>query len=118
MSRRFGPAKPPLRWTAALFAFATNMLLVTVTNGLVQTLGLPAEYEVLATLVAPLIAGALTALYAQYRGGIHAFLGGMLSILPLAVFIFNGAWQLAIFAGAFCTLGGALTELLQRRFRR
>ena len=107
--------KPPLKWTAILFAFAANILLVTVTNGLVQTLHWPPEYEVLATLVAPLIAGILTALYVPYRGGMHAFWGGMLSILPLAVFIFGGVWQLAVFSGCFCTLGGALTEVLLRR---
>lgn len=110
--------KPPLKWTAILFAFAANILLVTVTNGLVQTLHWPPEAEVLATLVAPLVAGILTALYVPYRGGMHAFWGGMLSILPLAIFIFNGVWQLGVFAGSFCTLGGALTEVITRRTRR
>ena len=111
-------SKPPLKWTAILFAFAANILLVTVTNGLVQTLHWPPEFEVLATLVAPIVAGILTALYVPYRGGMHAFWGGMLSILPLAVFIFGGVWQLAVFSGCFCTLGGALTEVVLRRSRR
>ncbi len=110
--------KPPLKWTAILFALAANLLLVTVTNGLVQTLHWPSEYEVLATLFAPLLAGILTALYVPQRGGMHAFWGGMLSILPLAVFIFDGVWQLAVFSGCFCTLGGALTEVMTRRSRR
>jgi hypothetical protein len=110
--------KPPLKWNAILFAFAANILLVTVTNGLVQTLHWPPEMEVLATLVAPLLVGILTALYAQQRGGMHAFLGGMLSIPPLVIFIFNGVWQFAVFAGCFCTLGGALTELMLRRTQR
>jgi sugar phosphate permease len=113
-----GMNKPPLKWTAILFAFAANVLLVTVTNGLVQTLQWPPEFEVLATLIAPLGAGILTALYVPQRGGMHAFAGGMLSILPLAVFIFNGVWQLAVFCGCFCTLGGALTEMMTRRSRR
>ena len=111
-------SKPPLKWTAILFAFAANILLVTVTNGLVQTLQWPPEFEVLATLVAPVVAGILTALYVPYRGGMHAFWGGMLSIFPLAIFIFGGVWQLAVFAGCFCTLGGALTEVVLRRARR
>lgn len=123
MSRRFrrvadDPPKPPLRWEAALFAFATNMLLVTVLTGLVQTLPLPVEFEVLATVGGPLLAGVLTAFYARYRGGMHAFWGGMLSILPLTFFIFQGNWQPALYAGAFCTMGGALTEVIQRRFQR
>jgi hypothetical protein len=111
-------SKPPLKWTAILFALAANILLVTVTNGLVQTLQWPPESEVLATLVAPLVAGILTALYVPYRGGMHAFWGGMLSIVPLAIFIFGGVWQLAVFSGCFCTLGGALTEVVLRRSRR
>ena len=111
-------SKPALKWTAILFAFAANILLVTVTNGLVQALRWPPEFEVLATLVAPVVAGILTALYVPYRGGMHAFLGGMLSIFPLAIFIFGGVWQLAVFAGCFCTLGGALTEIVLRRARR
>ncbi len=109
--------KPPLRWTAVLFALAVNMLLVTVFRGLVQVVGMPFELNVLDTMVVPLLAGVLTAFYAPYRGGMHAFLGGMLSIPLLAIFIFDGIWQFAIFAGAFCTLGGAITELALRRNR-
>ena len=91
------------------------MLLVTLTNSLVQTMNWPPEFEVLATLVAPLTAGVLTALYAKGRGGMHAFLGGLLSVLPLMLFVFGGVWQLAVYAGCFCTLGGALTEIAMRR---
>ena len=61
--------KPPLRWTAILFALAVNMLLVTVFRGLVQVVGMPFELNVLDTMVAPLLAGVLTAFYAPYRGG-------------------------------------------------
>lgn len=110
-------AKAPLRWTGVVFAFATNLLLVTVVNALVQTLQLPAEFEVLATLVAPVTAGVLTALYVGARGGMHAFLGGMVSVLPLWLLIFNGVWQPAFLAGCFCTLGGAVTEILIRSRR-
>jgi peptidoglycan/LPS O-acetylase OafA/YrhL len=112
------PAKPPLKWTAVLFAFAANMLFVTLANSLVQAAHWPPEFEVLATLVAPFLAGLLTALYARGRGGMHAFLGGLLSVLPLLVFTFGGVWQLAVFAGCFCTLGGALTEIAMRRTGR
>ena len=110
-----GKGKPPLSWKGALFAFATNLLLVTVGTSLVQTLRLPIEFETIATLAAPLLTGVLTALYSGQRGAMHAFLGGMLSILPLTVFIFDGAWQPALYAGAFCTIGGALAEILLRR---
>ncbi len=109
--------KQPLKWTAVLFAFAANLLLVTLANGLVRTLQWPVEFEILATLIAPLSAGILTAFYAPHRGAMHAFLGGMLSILPLGLFIFDGVWQFAIYAGCFCTLGGALTEIIARRLR-
>lgn len=115
MKQELSTPKAPLRWTAVLFALAANMLLVTLANSLVQSLQWPPELEVLATLVAPLAAGVATALYARVRGGMHAFLGGMLSVLPLAAFVFGGVWQLAVFAGCFCTLGGALTEIILRR---
>jgi len=110
--------KPPLRWTGVLFALAANMLLVTVFRGLVQVVGMPFELNVLDTMVAPLLAGTLTAFYVPHRGGMHAFLGGMLSVPLLGLFIFDGVWQFAIFAGAFCTLGGAITELALRSRRR
>jgi len=109
--------KPPLRWEGAVFAFASNLLLVTVLTGLVQTTQLPIEFEIIATLFGPLLAGVLTAFYVRERGGMHAFLGGMLSVLPLTFFIFQGSWQPALYAGAFCTIGGALTEVILRKRR-
>lgn len=115
MSRGVSTPKPPLKWTAVLFALAANMLLVTLTNSLVQTQRWPPELEVLATLAAPVLVGIMTAFYARGRGAMHAFIGGMLSILPLGIFVFNGTWQLAIYAGCFCALGGALTEVITRR---
>ncbi len=108
-------AKPPLSWKGVLFAFAANMLLVTVGTGLVQTLRLPIEFEIIATLIGPMLTGVLTAFYTRQRGAMHAFLGGMLSVLPLTFFIFGGAWQPALYAGAFCTIGGALAEIVLRR---
>lgn len=115
--RRATPAAPKaqLRWEGAIFAFASNLLLVTVLTGLVQTTRIPIEFEIIATLFGPLLAGMLTAIYVRQRGGMHAFLGGMLSVLPLTFFIFQGSWQPALYAGAFCTIGGALTEVVLRR---
>ena len=110
-----GNVKPPLSWKGVLFAFAANMLLVTVGTGLVQTQRLPIEFETIATIAGPMLTGVLTALYTGQRGAMHAFLGGMLSVLPLTFFIFGGAWQPAIYAGAFCTVGGALAEIMLRR---
>lgn len=107
-------AKPPLRWTAVLFAFAATLLLVTVMDGLVRTMQLGPSFEALATLVAPFTAGVLTAFYAGTRGGMHAALGSLLSVPVLAIFIFNGVWVAAVLAGCFCILGGAITEILLR----
>jgi hypothetical protein len=56
----------------------------------------------------------LTAFYARVRGAMHAALGSVLSVPVLAIFIFNGVWIVALLAGCFCTLGGAITELLLR----
>jgi hypothetical protein len=111
------PDKGPIRFTGILFALAANMFLVTAADALVQGLGLPISFEVLATLVAPFIAGTATALYVKQRGGVHAFIGGMLSIPLLTYLVFGGYWQFGIFAGAFCGLSGALTEIFLRRGR-
>ncbi len=107
--------KPPLRWTGVLFALAANVLLVTLADGLAQRLGGSVNWETLATIAAPVLAGMLTAFYAGSRGAMHAFLGGALSAPILTVWVFSGAWPLAVFAMAFCTLGGAFTELAMRR---
>lgn len=114
-SKRSTSAKPPLRWTGVLFALAANVLLVTLADVLVARLGGGLNWEALATVGAPLLAGILAALYAGTRGAMHAFLGGALSAPILTVWVFAGAWQLAVFAMAFCTLGGAFTELAARR---
>ncbi len=72
--KRRRPAEPraQLRWEGAIFAFASNMMLVTALTGLVQSQRLPIEYEVLATLFGPLLAGVLTAMYVRQRGGRRA----------------------------------------------
>ncbi len=107
--------KPPLRWTGIVFALASNLLLVTVADHVVRLLNLYPQAEIVAAMVAPLSAGALTALYTKERGGMHAFLGGLFSLPLLILYIFPGLWQLAAFAAAFCSLGGVLTEILVRR---
>jgi hypothetical protein len=109
------PARPPIRWAGVLFACAANILLVTLMDALVRTLQLNTTFEVLATLAAPLLVGALTTIYVGKRGGIHAFLGGMITIPVLALLTFGGVWAPAILAGAFCGMGGAVTEALTRR---
>lgn len=107
--------KPPLRWTGILFAFAANLLLVTLADLLVQRLGLAVEFELAATFVAPLVAGAASGFYVPYRAAVHTFWGAMVSIPVLALFVFGGVWPPAVLAGAFCALGGALTEIARRR---
>ncbi len=109
------PGKGPIRVTGILFALAANMFLVSAADALVQGLSLPISYEVLATLVAPFIAGTATAFYVKQRGGVHAFLGGLLSIPLLTYLVFGGFWQFGILAGAFCGLSGAITEIFLRR---
>lgn len=121
MTRRKGGAqtatsdKGPIRATGILFALAANVLLVTGADMLVRRLGLPLSYEALATLVAPVIAGVATALYVRQRGGIHAFIGGLISMPILTYLVFGGVWQFGILSGAFCGLAGALTEIFLRR---
>ena len=110
-------AKTPLRVTGVLFALAANLLLATVADILVRSSSLSFSYETLATVIAPVIAGVLTALYVRQRGAVHAFLGGMLSTPVLALYVFGLNWQAAVFAGAFCGVGGSMAELLMRQRR-
>ncbi len=107
-------SKLPLRWTGVVFAFAANLLLTTGADMLAEYLPFGPYAELLATIAGPLLAGVLTALYVRERGGMHAFIGGMLSVVVLGLFIFRLNWQYALLSGAFCTLGGALTELTMR----
>lgn len=108
-------AKTPIRVTGVLFALAANLLLATAADILVRSFSLSFSYEILATVIAPVIAGFLTALYVRQRGAVHAFLGGMLSIPVLALYVFGLNWQAAVFAGAFCGVGGSMAELLLRQ---
>ncbi len=107
--------KAPIRVTGVLFALAANLLLTTGADIVVRRLQVSLDYEIIATLVAPFIAGVLSALYVRQRGAVHAFIGGMLSIPLLALYVFALNWQFAAFAGAFCGLGGAMTEILLRQ---
>lgn len=120
MSRRTQTSvkKTPLLWTGILFALAANLLLVTVANMLVEQWQPQPALAMLITLLAALLAGAFTALYVRQRGGMHAFIGGLVSIPILALFILTGLWQTAILCGAFCIVGGALTEIFMRRRKR
>jgi hypothetical protein len=109
------PGRPPLYLSGVIFALAANLLLPTTVEVLLARWELGPLFLLLVGVVAPLIAGALTASYTRVRGGMHAFIGGMLSVPILGLFIFTGSWQVALLAGAFCTLGGALTELVLRQ---
>lgn len=109
------PPRQPLRWQGVVFAFAANLLLVTGGDALARQLQIGINAELLATIVGPLIAGAATALYIRNRGGMHALLGALISLPIIAFVIFPTAWPLAVFAAAFCTMGGAITEILLRR---
>ncbi|MCB9138770.1 MAG: hypothetical protein H6642_10515 [Caldilineaceae bacterium] len=108
------PARPPLRWTGILFAAAVNTLLVSAVQVLLNAAGLGLSFELFATMIAPLAAGVITALYVKQRGGMHATLGGLLSIPLVTYFAFDGIWQFGVLAGAFCGLAGTITEILTR----
>jgi len=98
-----------------LFAVAMNLVLVTLADLAVQQLGLAVTPSVVVRLIAPFVAGLLTTLYIGQRGGIHAFLGGLISIPLLALFVLTGAWRVSLLAGALCALGGVLMETISRR---
>jgi hypothetical protein len=115
--RTTAPGRPPILWTGVIFALAANLLLSTVATMLLGRLASDAAYSFwfVPVLITPLLAGYMTALYVRQRGGIHAFLGGMISVPLLGIYIFSGNWPLALFAGSFCTLGGTLTERITRK---
>ena len=100
-------SKAPIRWQGVVFAFAANLLLVTVFDAIAGESGSSA----LPTVFAPLIAGAATALYTQTRGGLHALIGALIALPIIVVLVFPTTWPLAVFASLFCVLGATLTEL-------
>ncbi|MCB9147778.1 MAG: hypothetical protein H6641_03385 [Caldilineaceae bacterium] len=104
------PARPPLRPAGVLFALLMNLILLTLLSLLATTLGWPRNALLTSAIVVALAVGGLTARYVGARAGIHAFLGGMLSIPLLGWIAFGGDWQIAFFGGAFCALGGILVE--------
>lgn len=113
---KHAPQSPvPIQWTGVIFAIACNMLLVTVVDLAIRDRGLAVTLAVALRLLAPIVAGVLTAYYVRQRGGIHAFIGGMISIPLLAFLVFQGNWQSALLAGALCALAGALAEVLLRK---
>ncbi len=115
MSRTTKP-KPALRIAAILFALAFNVMMVSIALLAGESLGLPANLTVGLTLAAAVVAGIATAFYGRTRGGIHAFVGGMISIPILLFFVLPGdnlPWT--ILAGSFCAVGGIFGEILQRR---
>jgi hypothetical protein len=107
--------KEPLRWTGILFAFAATILFVTAADALTNILRTGESSRTLATVFAPLTAGAATAIYTRQRGGLHALIGATLALPVLAFVVFPTAWPLAIFAILFCIMGAAVTELGLRR---
>ncbi len=111
--------KPPLLWTGGLFGLAANLFLVTVADSLVELLQMDSRFAgmagLIAVLIGALLAGVFTGLYVRQRAGIHAFIGGMLSIPILGLFIIPARWQTALLCGALCTLGGVISELVTRR---
>lgn len=108
--------RAPIQWAGILFALAANLMFVNLAHRLVGALTLEMTFEVVATFFAPLLVGAATAWYVKRRGGIHAFIGGMLSVPLLVMMIFENNWPFALIAGAMCGLGGSLTELAMRKW--
>lgn len=108
--------RPPLRPSGLVFAFALNLLLVTL--ALFAGSALAASTSLLAglPLIAAVLAGLATALYVGQRAAIHAALGALVSVPVLALFVLpTPNWSYAFLCAAFCTLGGILAEFRQRR---
>ncbi len=107
---------PRLRITGILFAFALNLLLVSLAFFVTTRWGWSAGTIVAAMFAIALVAGLATTLYVGPRSGIHAFIGGLLSAPVLALFVLPaGNFPYALLAGSFCAIGGILGEFLHRR---
>jgi hypothetical protein len=106
-----------LRISGVAFALTANLLTATMASMAAYSLQLSGLTEVIVSLAGPVLAGVSTALYTGSRGGMHSFIGGMLSIPILAYVVFANDWRLAILAGSVCALAGALTEKLSAIYR-
>ncbi|MCE7980775.1 MAG: hypothetical protein DYG89_06250 [Caldilinea sp. CFX5] len=106
--------KATLQWTGILFAVAVTLLLVTVVDLVIGAQGLAVGVAAALRLLAPIVAGVLTTLYVRRRGGIHAFIGALIALPLMALFVFHGNWQSAVLATMLCALAGAVSEVLLR----
>jgi hypothetical protein len=109
--------KAAMQWTGILFAIAATLLLVTVVDLLITDQGLTVGVAAALRLLAPIVAGVVTALYVRQRGGIHAFIGAIVALPLMALFVFQGNWQSAVLAAALCALAGAVSEIVLRNRR-
>ncbi|MEZ4622799.1 MAG: hypothetical protein R2867_45885 [Caldilineaceae bacterium] len=112
-NRKIVRERARLNWVGVLFGVALNLLLVTLADYLVLQLAPTTGLSVTVRLVAPLLAGLLTALYGEERYARlfgwpdqHSAVGALCSKL--------GAWQLSLLAGVLCALAGAVTEVARR----
>lgn len=113
-----GNTKPPIRILAVIFAALLNLILVSLVFLASSTWLWSRGTTLLIVAAMGVLAGVLTAFYVGRRSGIHAFLGGMLSIPLIGWLSSSGDWQMAIYAGASCALGGLLLEKFgPERFR-
>lgn len=117
MQQKSTATAPAIRITGIIFALAANLLLVTVGDYVITAQGLGVNSSVAVRLLLPLLAGAATTLYVGRRGGIHAMIGGMISVPIIALAILPGAWRVSLLVGALCALGGAVIEVMWRRRR-
>lgn len=117
MPQKSTAATPSIRLTGIIFALAANLLLVTVADYLITALDLGVNPSVAVRLLLPFLAGAATTLYVGRRGGIHALIGGMISVPIIALAILPGAWRVSLLVGVLCALGGAVIEVVWRRRR-
>ncbi len=109
------PQRPPLRLAGIVFALALNLFLVSVVFLTAGSWGVEGSLLIAALLTVAVAAGVLTTLYVGARSGIHAFIGGLLSVPFIGFFVVPNNWGFALLAGSFCALGGIAGEFFHRR---
>lgn len=107
--------REPLNWLGVFFAVVATLFVVTLVSYVAQALLAGSRWGLPLTLISALLSGIGTAFYVKARGGMHAFLGGLISMPFLAIFTFGGQWQPAVIAGALCGMGGTVGDLIRRR---
>lgn len=102
-----------LKFAGVVYPLLINIALATIAS--LAALQLRSPNLLTFVALAGAITGILTVLYVGKRGGVHAFIGGMISVPIIAWVAFSWSWTPALYAGIFCALAGLLFDRIRNR---